>query len=434
MQLMDIDGSGSGRVAIWRCIWVLILAATGALGARACLAQEPVRVALNAPLSGAFANIGDLYLKHSLLAIEAINARGGVLGGRRLELVPTDNKNSPQEALLRLQETTDRGIGFVVQGAGSHIAVPLAEAAERHNARQSDRRVLFLNQSGDWELSNEKCSFWTFLFYANAQMKMEALTDFMAHQPAIKRVYLIAQDYAFGHQVRGFAKDMLARKRPDIAIVGDDLHPLGKVKDFSPYVAKMKAASADAVITANWGNDLALLIKAAGEAGLGATFYTYYGSGPGAPTAMGRAAADKVKAIYRWHPNLPNDNEWPQAEEYKRRFGSDYYGLPIGNLFEMLAAAIDRAGSTDALAVARALEGMRHRTSTGEAWLRPDDHQLFEPMLIYTLTAVNGRDVLHDLEGTGLGTRTDVRVEAGDIVLPTRCRMQRPAAVAGGSR
>jgi len=385
-------------------------------------------------MSGAFANIGDVYVKHSRLAIDAVNARGGVLGGRRLELVPMDNKNSPQEALLRLKETTDRGIAFVVQGAGSHIAVPLAETVEKHNARYPDRRVLFLNQSGDWELSNEKCSYWTFLFYANAEMKMEALTDLMARQSGIKRVYLIAQDYAFGHQVRQFARSMLARKRPDIVIAGDDLHPLGKVKDFSPYVAKIKAARADTVVTANWGNDLALLIKAAGEAGLGATFYTYYGSGPGTPTAMGRSALDKVKAIYRWHPNLPNDSEWARAEEYRRRFGADYQGLPIGNLFEMLAAAIDRAGSTDALAVARTLEGMHINTSTGEAWMRPDDHQLLEPMFIYTLTAVNGRDAMHDLEGTGIATRTDVSIDPGAIVTPTRCRMQRPAASGGGSR
>ena len=58
---------------------------------------------------------------------------------------------------------------------------------------------------------------------------------------------------------------MLAAKRPDIEIVGDELHPLFKVSDFSPYIAKIKASGADTVITGNWGPDFALLLKAAAE-------------------------------------------------------------------------------------------------------------------------------------------------------------------------
>jgi branched-chain amino acid transport system substrate-binding protein len=61
------------------------------------------------------------------------------------------------------------------------------------------------------------------------------------------------------------AKEYLARKRPDIQIAGDDLHPLGQVKDFAPHVAKIKSSDADTVITGNWGNDMTLLIKAAKE-------------------------------------------------------------------------------------------------------------------------------------------------------------------------
>jgi branched-chain amino acid transport system substrate-binding protein len=67
-------------------------------------------------------------------------------------------------------------------------------------------------------------------------MKMEALTTWMATNPKIKKVYLINQDSSFGQAVRKAAREMLNRKRPDIEIVGDDLHPLGKVTDFSPYV------------------------------------------------------------------------------------------------------------------------------------------------------------------------------------------------------
>lgn len=411
------------RPTTLKCVVGLVLAAAG-IGANAA---DPVRVALNMPMSGPFANVGELYVKNSQFIVDAINARGGVLGGRKLEIVAFDNKNSTQEALLVLKRITDERIPFMIQSGGSHIAVPLAEAIEKHNAREPGNRLLFLNEPGDQDLSQEKCSFWTFAFHPSAEAKMEALTTFIATRKDVKRVYLINQDYLFGHQIQRFAREMLKRKRPDIAIVGDDLHPLGRVKDFSPYVAKIRAANADTVITGNWGADMTLLVRAAAESGLSSAFYTYYGMGLGAPTAMGAAAIDKVKVIWRWHPNLPFEDENRVAEEYKRRFGLDYYSMPLNNLFAMLVTAMERAGSTDALRVAYALEGVRARSSMGEAWMRPEDHQLFEPLYILTITRLNGRDVKYRLENTSLGTRTDARIEAREMMLPTRCRMERPA-------
>ena len=99
---------------------------------------------------------------------------------------------------------------------------------------------------------------------------------------------------------------MLNAKRPDIEIVGDELHPLLKVTDFSPYIAKIKASGADSVITGNWGQDIALLIKAAADAGLQVDWYTYYAGGTGGPTAIKQAnLADRVFSIAEGVPNDP---------------------------------------------------------------------------------------------------------------------------------
>jgi branched-chain amino acid transport system substrate-binding protein len=410
------------RSGAFTCILGSVLAAAG-IGANA---GDTVKIALNMPMSGPFANVGELYAKNSQFLVDGINARGGVLNGRKLEIVVFDNQNSPQEALLVLKKITDEKIPFVMQSGGSHIAVPLAAAVAIHNAREPDNRLLFLNEPGDQDLSQKKCSFWTFSFHPSAEAKMEALTTYIATRKDVKRVYLINQDYLFGHQLRRFAREMLMRKRPDIAIVGDDLHPLGKVKDFSPYVAKIKAAHADTVITGNWGSDMTLLVRAAASSGLDSAFYTYYAMGLGAPTAMGPAAVDKVKVIWRWHPNLPFEDERQAANEYKRRYGLDYYSMPLNNLFAMLVTAIERAGSTDASTVAYALENVRVQNSMGEAWMRPDDHQLFEPLYILTITRLNGRDVKYPLENTKLGTRTDARIEARDMIIPTSCKMDKP--------
>jgi branched-chain amino acid transport system substrate-binding protein len=128
-------------------------------------------------------------------------------------------------------------------------------------------------------------------------MKMEALTTWMKDQADIKKVYILGQNYAHGVQVSKYAKENLKTKRPDIQIVGDDLHPLAQVRDFSPYIAKIKASGADTVITGNWGSDLSLLIKAANDAGLNVKFLTYYAPGAGTPTAMGSASAGKVYTV-----------------------------------------------------------------------------------------------------------------------------------------
>ena len=168
-------------------------------------------------------------------AIDLVNARGGVLGGAKLELVTFDNKGNPQDSLLALRQASDQGIRYITQGNSSSVALALSDAVSKHNARNPDRTILYLNyQAVDPALTNERCSFWHFRFDADADMKMSALTDTIAANKKIKKVYLINQDYSFGQAVAKAARAMLAQKRPDISIVGDNLHPLGKVKDFAP--------------------------------------------------------------------------------------------------------------------------------------------------------------------------------------------------------
>lgn len=406
--------------------WLLVFAVLGLTTFSGANAADTVKVAFVVPLSGPFANVGEDWHRHATFVTDEINKRGGVLGGRKFELIPMDNKNSPQEALLLLSQVVDRGIQIISFCCGSHVAVPLSEAVERHNTRNPDRRILLLVSAGDQDITSEKCSFWSFAFMSKGEIFADVATTYLARQPKVKRVYLINQDYVWGHQNQKFFREMLAKKRPDIRIVGDDLHPMGKVKDFAPYVAKINASKADVVMTANWGNDMTLLVKAAAETGLDAQFYTYYASLWGAPAAMGKAAADRVKAVFRWHPNAGIEKEEILMQEFQRRFDADYGAMPASNEFNMLAKAIDIAGSTDPLRVAYALEDIRIQGNMGEVWMRPDDHQLFEPMYIMTLTSVNGKDVKYGLEGTNIGTRTDARIEIPETLVPTRCQMKRP--------
>jgi branched-chain amino acid transport system substrate-binding protein len=256
-------------------------------------------------------------------------------------------------------------------------------------------------------------------------MKLDAITTHIAQQKNIRKVYLINQDYAFGQAISRTAKEMLSRKRPDIEIVGDDLHPMGKVKDFSPYIAKIKASGTETVITGNWGSDFALLIKASKESGLGVIFYTFNAQNAGAPSSIGAAGADHIKQVFTWHSNVAENRAEKFANDYHKKYKDDfYYGTSKVEL-EMLAKAMNEAKSVDPLKVAKALEGMKYLGDTGEVWMRADDHQLMQPIYIATFTKAGGA-VKYDAEGTGYGWKTDSRTEYKDTVMPTTCKMERP--------
>jgi branched-chain amino acid transport system substrate-binding protein len=392
------------------------------------LAADTIKIAYLNSLSGTFAFQGEEQLKVFNAAADMINGQGGVLGGRRFEIVPFDHKANPQEALVILKQVTDQDIRYVASTVSS-VAHAISDAVAKYNERNPDRPILFLNFNAlDPALTESKCNFWHFRFEAHTDMQLNALLDSMAKERAIRKVYLINQDYAYGQSFTKAAREMLTAKRPDIQIVGDDLIPLGKVKDFSPYVAKIRASGADSVVTGNWGNDLSLLIKASNEAGLKTPYYTLLAAFFGTPAAIGAAGADRVKSTYSWHINAADEVWEKRVLQYEARYKSvsDMAYLPPFRVLGMLAEAMNKAGTTDPLKVAYALEGMRYKGPTGDSWMRAEDHQMIVPLYLMTFAKAGQPEVKHDAEGTGYGWKTDVLIEAKNNVPPVRCQMQRP--------
>jgi branched-chain amino acid transport system substrate-binding protein len=413
----------------------VILAASVVCGSAAAqTAPAPLRIALIEGLSGPFANAGEAVFRNLLWATERVNERGGVkVGGasRRLEIVRFDSEGNTEKALGLLRAATDQGIGFIAQGNSSAAAAALIEALDKHNEREPQRRALLLNYSAvDPTLTNERCSPWHFRFDAHADMRLAALIEVLRADTSLKKVYLIGQDYSFGQHVLKQARAMLAAKRPDIEIVGDELHPLGRVKDFLPYASKIQASGAQAVLTGNWGNDLTLLVKASREVSAALKFYTFYGNALGAPAAIGEAGVGAVYAVAEWHPNVGGAASDMFYAGFKKRFvepRDDYVHLRMQALVEMLAAAVERAGSADALAVSRALSGARfdakHLGGFHSATMRAADHQLQQPVIVSVMDRAGAPGVKHDVEGSGFGFRTVRRFEANEVEMPTSCKM-----------
>ena len=397
--------------------------------------SAPIRLALIEGLSGGNANGGHAVFRNLVWAVERVNARGGVNlpgGARPLALERYDSKGQIEEALSALRSAIDDGVRFVLQGNSSAVTVALVEAINKHNEREPARRVLLLNYSAvDPVQTNEKCSFWHFRFDAHADMRMAALMSVLRQDRALKSVYLFGQDYSFGQSVLREARRQLGVQRPDIAIVGDELHPLLRVKDFAPYATKIKASGADAVITGNFSNDLTLLVKAAREVGFDGKFYTFYGNALGAPAAIGEAGVGRVIAVADWLPNLPTRESEAFYQSFRRRYpdpADDYVHMRMQLLVEALAAAIAKGASLDAVQVALALEQTSVSLSGQGGSMRAADHQFQQPLVVGMMDRQGTPGVKFDVEGSGYGFRVVNVIAPAQAEMPSSCRMVRPAA------
>jgi len=390
---------------------------------------DTVKIAFIDPLSGPFAGTGTNGLhQYEFAAEELVNKKGGVLGGDTFEIVAFDNKISPKESLIQLQVAIDQGIRFIAQGNSSGVANALTEAIQKHNRRNPDDRVLFLNYSAvDPALTNDKCNFWHFRFDANADIKMDALTDVIAQDDDIKKVYIIGQDYSFGKAVSAAAVRFLGEKRPDIEIVGNELHPIGKVKDFTPYTRKIMAAEADAIITGNWGADMVGLGRSVLENGYTGPLYTYYAAADGITAAFGDAGVGSLKLVAEGQINPPaNDRAAAYYEAFKAKYpDGNISQARITNVIEMLAKAINEAGSaTDVVKVGYALEGMEHENMWGGTIkMREVDHQLIQDVHIHAHT---DEGITFDYDNSGYGIKVEETVTMAAMDSETSCKMRRP--------
>jgi branched-chain amino acid transport system substrate-binding protein len=395
-----------------------------------------LKIAMIEGLSGAFANTGESVFRNLVWACERVNARGGVKiasGNKRLEIVRYDSKGLAEEALSTLRAAIDDGVQIICQGNSSAIAAALIDAINKHNEREPEKRVVYLNYSAvDPSLTNEKCSQWHFRFDAHADMRIAALMEVMKDDKAVKSVYLIGQDYSFGQSVLRESRRQLGLQRADISIVGEELHPLGRVKDFAPYAAKIIASGAQAVITGNWGNDLTLLIKAAKESGYEGKFYTFYGNALGAPAAIGEAGVGKVLAVADWLPNVATKESEAFYQSFKQRFpkpADDYVHLRMQLMIEALAQALEatpaKAAGVDIAALSVALSKANVVFAGQRGVMRASDHQFQQPLVVGIMDKLGAPGVKFDVEGSGFGFRVIKTIDATRAQMPTTCKMVR---------
>ena len=389
---------------------------------------ETVKVAFIEVLSGPFAQTGQSSLNQLRDVVGQINATARP-GDPMLEVVPFDGKGTPQESANALRAAFDQNIRYVTQGGGSGVAFALVDAINKQTQRDPNGAMVYLNYSAmDPGLTNDRCSFWHFRFYPSSEMKIEALTSYLQGKPEVKKVFLLNQNYTHGQQTAKASRAYLAKKRPDIEIVGEHYMPIATVRDFAPYIARIASSGADTVITSNWGSDLGLLLKAAKDFGLNINFYTMNANNPGIPTQMGSWGTDKVGVIWNWGSNAPTPELEKIAVAYKEKTGEDFIYAAHWNTMHMLRDAIRRSKSTDPKKVAYALEGMKYKSPMGEVEMRKDDHQLQAPLYLGMWARKGSPGTKYDAENTGYGFRSEKVWSPAESRQSTTCQMVRPPA------
>lgn len=410
--------------------WLAVLGtlAWAGLGGPAWAADAPqkvVRIAFIDPLSGPAADIGRNSLRSWQFMAEQLAGPGNP-AGVRFVVAGFDNKGSPKESLDALKAAIDQGFRYVVQGNGSGVAAAISDAVTRHNTRHPEKAVLYINYAAmDPALTNDLCSFWHFRVDADTTMKTRALALFMATQSELKSVYLLNQNYAHGQQFSRYFREALTQERPDIQIVGDELHTAFVGQDFAPHVRRMVETGAQAVVTGNWGADLRGLVKAMQQQGVTLPLYAYYPMLKGVPELL--ASGDGRLPVYQVannHTNQAGDIA-PLATAFRRRYGEDLVVYAAFDGTAMLLQAMSHAKTTDAAQVAARLSGMVFQGFSGPVQMRADDHQLQQGLYVSRWQKVDARHP-RAAEETG-HTFAPVRyMSASEIRGPTSCQMQRP--------
>jgi branched-chain amino acid transport system substrate-binding protein len=400
------------------------LASACMLGATPLMA-EPLKIGIIESLSGSQTSTGRMFAAGVHYGIDKINAAGG-FNGEPVEVIEYDNAGGPTEAADKFRQAVADGVDIVFQGASSAIAGQITEDVRKHNLRNPGKEIMFINLGAEaMELTGGKCHFYHFRYTTSAPMRVNALVKAMKEAGDLgTRVYSINQNYSWGQDMQAAVE--AAADEGGYTVVEETLHDVNKIQDFAPYVAKIKAADPDTVMTGNWSNDLLLLMKATGDAGLKVRFGTAFLDQPGnianaGDTALGHYIANS-------YDNSAADGTF--AEDYKAAQGhyptfvEPQASFAALSLQQALSGLDFKGGDIDVTAIAEALENTTYESPVGPISVRKEDHQTIRPVVVSKAV----KNPKYPADDTDMGFEA-VAVVPGDqaiYAVQDSCDMKRP--------
>lgn len=358
-----------------------LIAATPALAL--AQAKDPVRIGLVSSKSGVFAQQGDEVLRGVQFAIDEANASGGI-GGRKVEVQIGDDESTPDAGRRVAEKLARDGYNLLIGPIPSSISLALAPNLERWDA------AYFVVASKSDKITGDSCK--PRVFRTNHSDAMDiAMIGEWATTFKEKSFATLAADYVWGRDsAESFAKAVKAQgKEVKLQLYA----PLG-TKDFSPYIAQLKAAKVDAIWVAEVGRDAIAFVKQAQEFGLI----------PGT-MIIGHALLQNfmVDATGNSLENMPGniayspDIQNPRNQAFVAAFRAKYKRVPTDNEglayngAQVIFEGVRKANSAKPADVAKALKGATLDTVFGTAQMRAADHQLVLPNLVGRAKMVDGQ-------------------------------------------
>ncbi|MDR3518018.1 MAG: ABC transporter substrate-binding protein [Azospirillaceae bacterium] len=338
------------------------------------------------------------------MAVEEINEAGGVLGGRPIEVVSRDDDGKPEDAVRAATELLDNEKVVALAGTYfSHIGLAVADFALHH-------KILFiasepLTDALTWDKGNR----YTFRLRPNTYTQAAMLVEEAAKLPA-RRWATVAPNYEYGESAVASFKQLLKAKRPDVEFVAEQWPVQGRI-DAGPVVQALAAAKPDAIFNVTFGADLAKFVREGSIRGLfdDRSVVSLLTAEPEYLDPLKAEAPEGwIVTGYPWD-QIQTPAHQTFLDAYRKKFGeAPRLGSVVGyTTFKAIAAAINKAGSTDSDKLAEAMRGLSVASPFGDITFRPGDHQS-------TMGAFVGRLAVKD----GHGVMVDWRYDDGAAYLP----------------
>lgn len=336
----------------------------------------PIKIGYSTTLTGVQASYGHTSINAIQLAIEEVNAKGGVLG-RQLELITRDNQGKPELGASQMRDLVIREkADFLFVGNPSGVAMAEAPLLAQF------KKVAIVPLAASPRLTTDLFSPFMFSLPPGSQMEARALAEAVIAKFHFTRAGFIGSDYKSGHEAYKFIRERVAEKNDHVEWVVEAWPKVGE-SDFTPYISQLIAAKPEVVFTSVFGTDLIALIKQGVPFGL---FEKTKFAGIihlDEMQALGDQLPDGI-IVATPAPFFIGSDRMPDfIKKYQAKF-KDYpneSAIQSYEALEILAQAISEAGATDTERVREALEKIKYQgLRTNEAIsFRPLDHQANAP-------------------------------------------------------
>lgn len=358
----------------------LMMVCGTAIAAEKVVKAKPVKIGVLFIASGPMGGYGKHGFQSVQMAIDEINASGGILG-RKVEAIFEDTKLKADVATEIVKRFIEKDkVDFIMGPTSSGIAVPVAKFANEK------KKILVLTQAAANSMTDTGFGRYQFATLSNAMMHSRSGAYYMASKP-YKRWMVIGPNYNYGHESWAAFKDKLKELRPDVEFVGEAWPKLTE-KEFKPFIDKIIEAKPDAVWSPLWGMDAVNFIKQAKAHQLFDQIAFAFPDGAALETLvpLGKEMPNGVFVAARYFfltPDTAMNKKF--VKTYQDRFKElpDYMAIETYAGVYFIKAAAERAGTLNAEKIVAAVEREPLAWETPEGWkiMRKEDHAVVEDVV-----------------------------------------------------